>query len=551
MHPLRVGRVIARPFVGETRRASSAPPNRKDFAIPPPEPTLLDRVVAAGGRTHAIGKIGDIFAHRGISTLAKGKDDMALVDATLAALDAAGDGDLVFANYVDFDTLYGHARDVAGYARALEAFDARLPELFARLRPGDLLILTADHGNDPTWRGTDHTRERVPVLGIGPGIAPRAARPRRLRRRRRDARRAPRPRARPARPELPVTPPRTAMTEHLTVVDHPLVQHKLTLMRDRETSTAGFRQLLREICLLLAYEVTRDLPLTTRTIETPLTEMEAPVLKGKKLALISILRAGNGLLDGVLELIPSARVGFIGLYRDEATLQPVQYYSKVPADLAERVTIALDPMLATGNSSVAAVDAAEGGRRHRHPLPLPARRPRGRRPHEGGAPRRPHRHRRPRQAPERQGLHRARPRRRRRPDVRDEVAGRTRQEGHVMELKGSCHCGAVRFTVHSAHPYPFSAVLLLDLPQDRRGGRLRDQPRRRSRTLRSRARSTSGPTAPGCTTRRAPPTARRSASSAASAAPPSGSGTRAGPTTCTRTPRRSTPTCRCRPSAPT
>lgn len=143
--------------------------------------------------------------------------------------------------------------------------------------------------------------------------------------------------------------------QHLTVVTHPLVQHKLTLMRDRETSTAGFRRLLREISLLLAYEVTRDLPLTMRGIETPLTEMEAPVLRGKKLALVSILRAGNGLLDGVLELIPAARVGFIGLYRDEATLQPVQYYDKVPSDLDERVTIALDPMLATGNSSAAAV----------------------------------------------------------------------------------------------------------------------------------------------------------------------------------------------------
>ena len=129
-------------------------------------------MVAAGGRTHAIGKIGDIFAHRGISTLAKGKDDMALLDATLAAIDAAGEGDLVFANYVDFDTLWGHARDVSGYARALEAFDARLPEILARLRPGDLLILTADHGNDPTFRGTDHTRERVPVLVAG--LPPRA-----------------------------------------------------------------------------------------------------------------------------------------------------------------------------------------------------------------------------------------------------------------------------------------------------------------------------------------------------------------------------------------
>jgi uracil phosphoribosyltransferase len=144
--------------------------------------------------------------------------------------------------------------------------------------------------------------------------------------------------------------------QHLTIVDHPLVQHKLTLMRDRETSTAGFRRLLREISLLLAYEVTRDLPLTKRRVETPLMEMESPVLVGKKLALVSILRAGNGLLDGVLELIPAARVGYVGLYRDEETLRPVQYYFKVPADLDERVTIALDPMLATGNSSVAAID---------------------------------------------------------------------------------------------------------------------------------------------------------------------------------------------------
>ncbi len=172
VHPLRVGRVIARPFVGETPETWRRTANRRDFAIPPPEPTLLDRVQAAGGRTHAIGKIGDIFAHRGITTLVKGADDMALVDATLRVLEEAEEGDLVFANYVDFDTLYGHPRDVAGYARALEAFDARLPEVFARLRPGDLVILTADHGNDPTWRGTDHTRERVPVLGLG--AAPRA-----------------------------------------------------------------------------------------------------------------------------------------------------------------------------------------------------------------------------------------------------------------------------------------------------------------------------------------------------------------------------------------
>ncbi len=146
------------------------------------------------------------------------------------------------------------------------------------------------------------------------------------------------------------------MSAHLTVVDHPLVQHKLTIMRDKKTSTGEFRQLLREISQLLAYEVTRELEMTTKVIETPMQEMEAPTLAGKKLALISILRAGNGLLDGVLELIPSARVGFVGLYRDEETLQPVEYYFKVPEAMEDRVVIAVDPMLATGNSSVAAVD---------------------------------------------------------------------------------------------------------------------------------------------------------------------------------------------------
>jgi uracil phosphoribosyltransferase len=143
---------------------------------------------------------------------------------------------------------------------------------------------------------------------------------------------------------------------HLTHVKHPLVQHKLTLMREESTSTAVFRQLLREISQLLAYEVTRGLPLTTKRIETPIQEMDAPVLDGRKLALVSILRAGNGLLDGMLELIPSARVGFVGLYRDEETLKPVQYYFKVPEGLSERMVIAVDPMLATGNSSVAAID---------------------------------------------------------------------------------------------------------------------------------------------------------------------------------------------------
>ena len=142
----------------------------------------------------------------------------------------------------------------------------------------------------------------------------------------------------------------------LTVVEHPLVQHMLTLMRDKATPTNQFRQLLREISHLIAYEVTRNLPTEYRSIETPMMEMKAPVLAGKKLALISILRAGNGLLDGVLELIPSARVGFVGLYRDEETLQPVQYYFKAPDNMSERVVIAVDPMLATGNSSVAAID---------------------------------------------------------------------------------------------------------------------------------------------------------------------------------------------------
>ncbi|MFV0385162.1 uracil phosphoribosyltransferase [Paracoccus sp. (in: a-proteobacteria)] len=144
--------------------------------------------------------------------------------------------------------------------------------------------------------------------------------------------------------------------QHLTVIDHPLVQHKLTIMRKKDVSTAGFRRLLREISLLLAYEVTRELELTTTRIDTPICPMDAPTLEGQKLALISILRAGNGLLDGILELIPSARVGFVGLYRDPVTLQPVEYYCKVPNLLDQRMTIVVDPMLATGNSSVAAID---------------------------------------------------------------------------------------------------------------------------------------------------------------------------------------------------
>ena len=142
----------------------------------------------------------------------------------------------------------------------------------------------------------------------------------------------------------------TALPNTLHVVNHPLVLHKLTLMRDKHTPSAVFRQLLREISLLLAYEVARDLPMTTLTIETPLAEMEAPILKGKKLVIVSILRAGNGLLEGMLDLMPSARVGHIGLYRDPATLKPVEYYMKVPEDISERPVIVVDPMLATGNS---------------------------------------------------------------------------------------------------------------------------------------------------------------------------------------------------------
>ena len=140
------------------------------------------------------------------------------------------------------------------------------------------------------------------------------------------------------------------MHPNLIVVDHPLVLHKLTLMRDKNTPSAVFRQLLREISLLLAYEVARDLPMTMHTIETPLAEMEAPILKGKKLVIVSILRAGNGLLEGMLDLMPSARIGHIGLYRDPVTLQPVEYYFKVPTDIDERPVIVVDPMLATGNS---------------------------------------------------------------------------------------------------------------------------------------------------------------------------------------------------------
>ena len=169
--PLNIGRVIARPFLGATPADFVRTANRRDFAVPPPEPTLLDRLAQEGRRTIGIGKIGDIFAGRGLSEVRKAGGNMALFDAAMAGIDDAGDGDLVFANFVDFDMLFGHRRDVAGYAAALEAFDRRLPELFSRLERGDLLILTADHGCDPTWTGSDHTRERIPILGLAPGFA--------------------------------------------------------------------------------------------------------------------------------------------------------------------------------------------------------------------------------------------------------------------------------------------------------------------------------------------------------------------------------------------
>jgi len=143
--------------------------------------------------------------------------------------------------------------------------------------------------------------------------------------------------------------------KNCTVINHPLVQHKLSIMRMEETPSAEFRRLLREISMLLAYEVTRDLPLTKVEIKTPITTMKAPVIDGKKITLVSVLRAGNGILDGMLELIPSARVGHIGLYRDPATLAPVEYYFKMPPDISQRDVIVVDPMLATGNSAAAAV----------------------------------------------------------------------------------------------------------------------------------------------------------------------------------------------------
>ncbi len=171
LHARRVGRVIARPFVG-TCEDFTRTANRRDFAIAPPQPTLLDWAHEAGRVTHAIGKIGDIFSMQGVGHLHKGVSDAALFDHLDRLAGSAEDGALVFANFVEFDSLYGHPRDVAGYARALEWFDARVGAFLQNLRAGDLALFTADHGNDPTWRGTEHTRERVPVLCAGVGGGP-------------------------------------------------------------------------------------------------------------------------------------------------------------------------------------------------------------------------------------------------------------------------------------------------------------------------------------------------------------------------------------------
>lgn len=170
--PMKIGRVIARPFTGETRDTFKRTGNRRDFAIAPPEPTLLDRVKEAGRQVFAIGKISDIYAGHGVTHKIKAAGNMVLFDRTLEAMDMAADGALVMTNFVDFDQEYGHRRDVPGYAEALMAFDRRLPELISKLKQDDLLVLTADHGNDPTWRGTDHTREQVPILVFSPSLSP-------------------------------------------------------------------------------------------------------------------------------------------------------------------------------------------------------------------------------------------------------------------------------------------------------------------------------------------------------------------------------------------
>ena len=166
-HPLKVGRVIARPFLGSAVKNFYRTNNRKDYTLPPPNKTLCDLVLENKRSCHAIGKISDIFAHRGISTSISGYSDDILFDEMIKVIKKAKDGDLIFANFVEFDSLYGHRRDVVGFASALENFDLKIGKLLSKINPNDFLIITADHGNDPTFSGTDHTRERVPVLMVG------------------------------------------------------------------------------------------------------------------------------------------------------------------------------------------------------------------------------------------------------------------------------------------------------------------------------------------------------------------------------------------------
>ncbi|MCH1917964.1 phosphopentomutase [Shewanella sp. A3A] len=170
LEPYNIGRVIARPFIGSGKGQFERTGNRHDYAVEPPAKTVLDKLKAAGGNVISIGKIADIYANCGITAKVKATGLAALFDATLEQVNSAADNSIVFTNFVDFDSQFGHRRDVAGYAAALEYFDARLPELLAKLQPNDLVILTADHGCDPTWRGTDHTREHVPVIAFGAGL---------------------------------------------------------------------------------------------------------------------------------------------------------------------------------------------------------------------------------------------------------------------------------------------------------------------------------------------------------------------------------------------
>jgi phosphopentomutase len=164
----RIGRVIARPFVGTSPETFTRTGNRRDYSVPPPAPTLLDWASEAARDVITVGKIADIFAHSGTGRVLKANGNAALFDRTLEGIGTLRDGGLLFANFIDFDTIHGHRRDAAGYAAALEAFDARLPEIHAALMPGDIVVITADHGCDPTWRGTDHTREQIPILAFGP-----------------------------------------------------------------------------------------------------------------------------------------------------------------------------------------------------------------------------------------------------------------------------------------------------------------------------------------------------------------------------------------------